>query len=142
MRKQKGITLIALVITIIVLLILAGVSINVITGDDGIIQKASLAKKENDIAQDKEKINLAVSEYKIENIEDETLALEEFLESKDWCSSAVLDANSKTIIVTMINGNEYEIDVSGNVNENKELEWNTILEEANANPDSYKHSDQ
>ena len=38
--KQNGITLIALVVTIVVLLILAGVSINAIFGQDGIIQKA------------------------------------------------------------------------------------------------------
>ena len=36
-RKQKGITLIALVITIIVLLILAGVSINLVVGEGGIL---------------------------------------------------------------------------------------------------------
>ena len=45
MRKTKGITLIALVITIIVLLILAGVSISMISGDDGIISRASEASE-------------------------------------------------------------------------------------------------
>ena len=43
MKKQNGITLIALIVTIIVLLILAGVSINMISGDDGIIERASSA---------------------------------------------------------------------------------------------------
>lgn len=43
MKSKKGITLIALVITIIVLLILAGVSISMISGDDGIATKASQA---------------------------------------------------------------------------------------------------
>ena len=42
--KQKGITLIALVITIVVLLILAGVSINLLTGENGRITKAHDAK--------------------------------------------------------------------------------------------------
>ncbi len=45
-RLQKGITLIALVITIIVLLILAGVSIATLTGDNGILTKAQTAKEE------------------------------------------------------------------------------------------------
>ena len=45
MRKTKGITLIALVITIIVLLILAGVSLNLIAGTDGILGKASSARE-------------------------------------------------------------------------------------------------
>ena len=42
-KEMKGITLIALVITIVVLMILAGVSINTVLGDDGIIQKAKEA---------------------------------------------------------------------------------------------------
>ena len=45
MKKQKGITLIALVVTIIVLLILAGVSIATLTGDNGILTRASNAKE-------------------------------------------------------------------------------------------------
>ena len=44
MRKQKGITLIALVITIIVILILAGVTVATLTGDNGILTKAGQAK--------------------------------------------------------------------------------------------------
>ncbi len=51
MKKTKGITLIALVITIIVLLILAGVSISLVTGDDGLISKASNAKEKTASAQ-------------------------------------------------------------------------------------------
>ena len=39
-NKQKGITLIALVVTIVVLLILAGVSIGTISGDSGILKNA------------------------------------------------------------------------------------------------------
>ena len=39
-KEMKGITLVALVVTIVVLLILAGVSINTVLGDDGIIKKA------------------------------------------------------------------------------------------------------
>ena len=43
-KKNKGITLIALVITIIVLLILAGVAIVTLTGDNGILTQAGKAK--------------------------------------------------------------------------------------------------
>ena len=49
-REEKGITLIALVVTIVVLLILAGVSINAIFGQDGIIQKAKDAQNKMDQA--------------------------------------------------------------------------------------------
>ena len=46
-KQEKGITLIALVITIIVLLILAAISIATLTGDNGILKKASNAKIES-----------------------------------------------------------------------------------------------
>ena len=47
MKKNKGITLVALVVTIVVLLILAGVSINLVLGDNGIIAKAKDAQRES-----------------------------------------------------------------------------------------------
>ncbi len=43
-KKEKGITLVALIITIIVLIILAGVTISLVVGDNGIIQKSKNAK--------------------------------------------------------------------------------------------------
>lgn len=55
-KKNKGITLIALVITIIVLLILAGVTIATLTGDNGILTRASDAKEQTEIAEIKEQI--------------------------------------------------------------------------------------
>ena len=61
MRNQRGITLIALVITIIVLLILAGVSIAMLTGDNGILTKSNQAKKETEMGEIADKINLAIN---------------------------------------------------------------------------------
>ena len=60
-KNSKGITLIALVITIIVLLILAGVTIATLTGDNGILNKAQSAKTQNDKATAKEKVDLAIA---------------------------------------------------------------------------------
>ena len=57
-KKQTGITLIALVITIIVLLILAGVSIATLTGNNGILTQANQAKENNNSAAAKEKVQL------------------------------------------------------------------------------------
>ena len=55
-RKQtKGITLIALVVTIVVLLILAGVSINLVLGNNGIISKAKEAREKTSQGEQKEK---------------------------------------------------------------------------------------
>ena len=65
-RTSKGITLIALVITIIVLLILAGVSIAMLTGENGIITQANKAKVQQIHGQVKEGVWLAYNEYQIE----------------------------------------------------------------------------
>ena len=54
MKKNKGITLIALVITIIVLLILAGVAIAMLSGENGILRKAAEAKTKTEEAQKEE----------------------------------------------------------------------------------------
>ena len=62
MRNQRGITLIALVITIIVLLILAGVSIAMLTGDNGILKNADTAAEETAIANAKDEVSMAVNE--------------------------------------------------------------------------------
>ena len=67
LKTNNGITLIALVITIIVLLILAGVTIATLTGDNGILTKANDAKEETIIAQEKEQIALAQSSSILEN---------------------------------------------------------------------------
>lgn len=61
-KNQNGITLIALVITIIVLLILAGVSIAMLTGENGILTKATSAKDESSKAEVKEAVSLAIAE--------------------------------------------------------------------------------
>lgn len=60
MENNKGITLIALVITIIVLLILAGVSIAMLTGENGLLKKATAAKTETETANNVEKINIVL----------------------------------------------------------------------------------
>lgn len=59
--KNDGITLIALVITIIVLLILAGVTITTLTGENGILKKATEAKAQTIAEQEKEQVELAYS---------------------------------------------------------------------------------
>ena len=60
LKERKGITLIALVITIIVLLILAGVSIAMLTGQNGILTQAQSAKTTTEDKSAEEKIKLAV----------------------------------------------------------------------------------
>ncbi len=60
LKQKKGITLIAIVITIIVLLILAGISISMLSGDNSILQRATNAKTNTENANEEEQIKLAV----------------------------------------------------------------------------------
>ena len=62
MKNNKGITLIALVVTIIVLLILAGVSIAMLTGENGILGKASGSAIANAIGEGKDQVALTVAD--------------------------------------------------------------------------------
>ena len=65
--NEKGITLIALVLTIIVLLILVGVSISMLTGDNGILGQATNAKEQTEISSEKEAIQLTMINKEVSN---------------------------------------------------------------------------
>ena len=66
-KEMKGITLVALVVTIVVLLILAGVSINSVLGENGIIVKAKEAAETTAAAQEKEAMERNLLEKELEN---------------------------------------------------------------------------
>ena len=61
LRRNKGITLIALVVTIIVLLILAGISISMLTGQNGILNRATTAKKQTENTNARDELALAIT---------------------------------------------------------------------------------
>ena len=69
MKNNKGITLIALVVTIIVLLILAGVSIAMLTGENGILNRASESADKQAIAAAKDEVSLKVNEFQTDYYE-------------------------------------------------------------------------
>jgi len=71
MRKEKGITLVALVVTIIVLILLAGVSVHLVLGNNGIITKAQEAKKKQIISEAKDNIGMEIVSAQIEATETE-----------------------------------------------------------------------
>ena len=66
MKNNKGITLIALVVTIIVLLILAGVSIAMLSGNNGILSRASEASWQSKLSNAEDTVNVYVSNYMTE----------------------------------------------------------------------------
>ena len=79
LNNKKGITLIALVVTVVVLIILAGVSINAVLGDNGIIKKANQAASVTKEAEVKEAINRTILEFYLTN---DYETLEDFLKAK------------------------------------------------------------
>ena len=68
LKNEKGITLVALVITIIVLLILAGVTLSMVMGDSGIFGKANSAKEKTQLSNAEETIKLAVLENQVKSV--------------------------------------------------------------------------
>lgn len=72
LKQNKGITLVALVITIIVLLILAGVSISLVVGDNGVLTQATNASSKTDEASAKQSLEMALASVQGDYINDWT----------------------------------------------------------------------
>ena len=68
LKNERGITLVALVITIIVLLILAGVTLSMVMGESGIFGKANSAKEKTQLSNAEETIRLAVLENQVKSV--------------------------------------------------------------------------
>lgn len=81
MENKRGITLIALVVTIIILIILAGVSISLVLGDNGIITRAKEAKSTYSQEAVREKVEMILAEYSAEEIL-ENKDLDDYLDKK------------------------------------------------------------
>ena len=106
-RNRRGITLVALVITIIILLILAGVSIQAIT-NTGLFENAKKAQEQSEISEDMETIKLENSSYTIEQTTStEKKTFLEYLDEKGYIVN--YENESKTIGTVTLNGREYEI---------------------------------
>ena len=71
LMEKKGITLVALIITIIVLLILAGITIGTINGNNSVIGQAENVKESTEIQEEKEILNSAISQTIVKNKKNE-----------------------------------------------------------------------
>ena len=143
-KKSTGITLIALVVTIVVLLILAGISINTILGDNGIISRSKDAKERTEYAQEQEKVKYAVVDaFNIENTTIQTEDLKNALKKEFNLSDVEIDNRLETKsddgpwIFTGDKG-KHEIDENGSVSkklesglydleDNQIYDWNELL---------------
>ena len=118
--NTAGITLIALIVTIIILLILAGISIGVLTGENGLIKQAQDAKTQTEIAEEKEILNTAtvkaMAKDKYENIQKEILdnELNKSVGEGKYTSKEIEEG----IVVTFTSSNRsYLVDIDGNIEE-------------------------
>ena len=80
-RKMKGITLVALVVTVVVLLILAGVSLNLVLGENGIIKKAQEAAAQTDESSATESMSMYLTGLRLANVDGENFRLADYLSS-------------------------------------------------------------
>lgn len=111
-NSEKAITLIALVITIIVLLILAGISISMLSGDNSILQKTTEAKQTSERAEAKEQAKIDIMAWitdKTANHEDASLDDTKVREILNDNKSYVKEAKESSFITTK---GEYEIPYS------------------------------
>ena len=111
-RDMKGITLIALVITIIVLLILAGVTINSVVGTDGVIKKSKIAVNEYKKKSEEEEKSIK----DLVNIIDENVneTQEKYLKSGEYASNTDMYSDGTSLAVIPAG-----FTVSGMASENK-----------------------
>ena len=111
-KEIKGITLITLVITIVVLIILAGVSINAVISDDGIIKKAQNSANLTKEAEVKEAINRTILEF---YLTDDYETLEDFLKAK--VTEGKIDSVTKNADGTLtVKKGEYSVTVENKTN--------------------------
>jgi len=114
MKNQKGITLIALIITIIVMLILVGVTVNIAL-NGGLFTKADDAKESTQLAMDKEELQMEiVTAYDEDNKGVDLETLKDNLEKKGW-KDIIITGDKLTC--TSPNGNTFTVDGKGKVEE-------------------------
>ena len=112
MRRERGITTIGLVVTIIVMLILAGVTISLMQGNSGIISKADESKSQTERKEVIEKAKMTISEKVVNNGGNELTRseLKEILEQ--YFINVPEDYTLETILKTKEENGKYEIKVS------------------------------
>ena len=103
-KNEKAITLIALVVTIVVLLILASVSISMLAGENGIITQTQKAKLENRGGTVEERVNLwkteiATTEYSKLDVDTEEQMLQKLIDEELVIEDTELDRDAKTITI-------------------------------------------
>ena len=118
LKRNKGITLIALVVSIIVLLILAGISINMLTGENGILNRAVEAKEKTGKTQTEETVKLSVTDALTQGLGSLTDAnLKTALNNNIGAGKYEISGDATSGWTVTVNGKEYKIDSTGKIEE-------------------------
>ena len=116
LRRNKGITLIALVVTIIVLLILAGISIAMLTGQNGILNRASEAQEKTGTAQTEELVKLSVTDALTQGLGSLTdVNLKTALNNNIGAGKYEISGDATSGWTVTVNGKEFKIDSTGKI---------------------------
>ena len=134
-KQTKGITLIALVITIIVLLILAGVSIAMLTGQNGILTQAQKSREQTDIGREKEQIALAYNGVKTKKEGGDVTSGELDAELKANGADATASGTNPITVTFNDSKRSYTIDANGNITEIGEQEPGEEVAEPQPTPE-------
>ena len=134
-KEQKGVTLIALVITIIVLLILAGVSIAFLTGENGIITKSTKASAETNIAGAKETAATDVAAKYADYMEYKYATSNPGAASTftEWLGTSTLTStdtskytvSEDSVTITIVPRDNANKQVTGTIEDTGAITWNT-----------------
>ncbi len=109
-HESKGITLIALVITIIILLILAGIVLATLSGENEILKRGGEAKEKTMLGNEKEIIALAMNEWRIEQVSNPSEIFATFMQDKMQSNANVQRVDKVTdneVVVIYKSGNIY-----------------------------------
>ena len=116
LKRNKGITLIALVVTIIVLLILAGISIMMLTGQNGILNRASEAKENTGTSQTKELVKLSVTDALTQGLGSLTdTNLKAALDNNLGAGKYQITGDAENGWTITVDGKEFKVDATGNI---------------------------
>ena len=138
-KNSKGITLVALVVTIVILIILAGITIASLTGDNGLLGKVGEAKEQTDLAGIREEVALIWNEVQMEiagkgyNNKEIAEIFEEKLKENDPDASVTYQSSNNTFEVDY-KDHMFEVQPSGELTSNRE-EVIKDIEEAWENTD-------
>ena len=117
-KQEQGITLIALVVTIIVLLILASVTISAVMGENGLFQKASAARDINERENIKEDVTLAWGSVQMEglpnntSLADKAAQLETELKKKDASATVTVSTEDANVLEVSYKGYSINLNAS------------------------------